>query len=238
MLNKVYAVVENMPGYMPEGDPVWFESKSEAEAYAKEREDENGDDSAYVVDVIPQTSDHSAEVLNQQVFGFTHGGIFPKYQEGVAVAENVGPGVQATIGEEGPEAVIPLDDPDAVETMAEAIAEGTGEGDGEKGIEAAGEAVEAAAEAVEEAAETVEETAEVVEAVSDNVTDILEKLADFAEEVSEDAAEMEASSADAVEAAAEAVEETAQETAPSPEPRRDTPPRSTHWAQRPLRRKD
>jgi hypothetical protein len=142
--------------------------------------------------------------------------------EGTALAENVGPGVPAIIGEEGPEAVIPLDDPNAVEVMAEAIEEGT---DGEEETaeieavaEAAGEIAEAATEVAEASAEVAESAAEIVDAVTEAEEENVEEIADVAEEA-----------IDATEAVVESEEasETVQEAV-----RSDVPPRKKHWSER------
>lgn len=115
-------------------------------------------------------------------------------QEGAAVVEDVGPGVPAIVGEAGPEAVIPLDDPAAVEVMADAISQG-GAGHGAN----ANDATIAAAEAVESAAEAVE-----VVAVADAAEGAVEAQAEAAEEIAE-------SQADVASDAVEAVEEVAEE---------------------------
>src|SRR5215831_11246236 len=50
-----YAVVENMPGYLPESDPVYFDNVQDAEDYAREQEaelEEAGLSETYIVDVI------------------------------------------------------------------------------------------------------------------------------------------------------------------------------------------
>lgn len=163
-----------------------------------------------------------------------------RMQEGAAVVEDVPEGVPAIIGEAGPEAVIPLDDPAAVEVMAEAIEEGGG---GESSdVEAAAEAVEAAAEATEAAADAVavsavadavadvaEADAEAVEAVADAEAEAVEELADATTEVAE-------AEADATEAEAEAVEELA-ETPDVDVASLDTSPEETHWFFRKLVRR-
>lgn len=198
--NGPWAVVVNMPGYLPEAEPAYFKTEAEAQAYAKEEEAELEEGSPYIVDVV-------------QV-----------YQGGAAVVENIGDGVPAIVGEAGPEAVIPLDDPAAVEVMAEAIEES-----GAESSEA--EAVEGAAEAVEEAAEEVEEAAEEVDDASDRIIEVLERLADFASEEVDDSAEDVEEASEDVEEAAEDVEEAAEEV----EKKHDVPPRSMHWSERPLR---
>ena len=231
---KVYAVVENMPGYLPESEPVWFDSEAEAEAYAREREVELEPDSAYIVDVIEEVSDgRTAEELNQEGFGMAEGGVIATRkhfelmaqsiyempgltdEQRMAVAESTadklektnprfqrerfltwamaGPpdthykaqegaivGVQAVIGEAGPEAVIPLDDPEAVETMADAIAEGGagGTSDAEAAVEIA--TVEAEA-AVEIATVEAEAAVAIVEAEAEAVADVADTQADTAE---------------------------------------------------------
>ena len=198
--NGPWAVVVNMPGYLPEAEPAYFQTEAEAEAYATEERAELEEGSPYIVDVV-------------QV-----------YQGGAALVENVGDGVPAIVGEAGPEAVIPLDDPAAVEVMAEAIEES-----GAESPEA--EAVEEAAESVEEAAEEVEEAAEEVDDAADRIIEVLERLADFASEEVDDSAEEVEESAEEVEEAGEEVEEAAEEV----EKTHDVAPRSMHWSERPLR---
>jgi hypothetical protein len=176
--HQVWAVVENMPGYLPESEPVWFDSEAEAEAYAKEREAELEPDSPYIVDVIVEVSDQSAEDLNQ--YGMAEGGV-------------VDAGVDVTVGEAGPEAIIPLDDPEAVEVMAEAIEEAEPTSDIGEQIEAIEVAAEASAHALVEAgesaeaqdlaAETLEDLAEVEEHVAEVAEDLAERIDDAADEV-------------------------------------------------------
>jgi len=192
VVRKVYAVVENMPGYLPESDPVWFASKEGAEAYAKEREDELEPDSPYVVDIIEETSDKSVDELNEQGYGFAHGGIFPHRMQEGAIVEEPPAGVPAVIGEAGPEAVIPLDDPAAVETMAEAIEEGGGGTNANDATVAAAEAVESAAEAVEvvAASDAVEAVAESHEAEAEAVEEVVEAAVDAATETKETEADV------------------------------------------------
>jgi hypothetical protein len=115
-------------------------------------------------------------------------------QEGAALVENEGPGVPAIVGEAGPEAVIPLDDPAAVEVMADAISE-AGADTGAN----ANDATIAAAEAVESAAEAVE-----VVAVADAVEEVAEAQAEAVEEVAESRAEV---AEEAVEAVADVATE-------------------------------
>jgi len=119
----------------------------------------------------------------------------PEFQEGAAVVENEGPGVPAIVGEAGPEAVIPLDDPAAVEVMADAIQSG-GVGLGNAN---ANDATIAAAEAVEAAAGAV-----AVEAVADAAEGAVEAQAEAAEEVAESKAEV---AEEAVEAVADVATE-------------------------------
>jgi hypothetical protein len=157
-------------------------------------------------------------------------------QEGAALVENEGPGVSAIVGEEGPEAVIPLDDPQAVEVMAEAIEEGGGgeiqEADGLDAAEAVAEAAEEVAEAATEVAEASAQVADDSAEIVSELTDTLEHLADFAEfaEEAEHVEEMEEHAEHIAEA-----EEAREEEAPSAEvaeaPKRDAAPRKRHWSQ-------
>ncbi len=121
------------------------------------------------------------------------------HAEGVAVAENVGDGVPAIIGEEGPEAVIPLDSPAAVEVMAQAIAQGQDVDDAPPTEE------EAEIEIVE--AET-EAAVEIVEAETDAAVAIVEAETEAAVEIAriESRQEEEIQEA-AVDAAVDIVEE-------------------------------
>lgn len=162
----------------------------------------------------------------------------PPLDEGIALVENQGPGVPAIIGEAGPEAVIPLDDPEAVEVMAEAIEEGGAGGD-----DSAAEEVAEAATAVAEAAEAVAEAAvaevevaeEIVETVAELAEDVTEEVADVAEEAIEEASEnaetMEELAEEVAEDSLEVAEEATEEAA---EVIRDVAPRSRHWSEKPL----
>lgn len=152
-----------------------------------------------------------------------------KAQEGIAVVENEGPGVDAVIGEAGPEAVIPLDDPQAVEVMAEAIEEGS---------------PDASSESVEEVAEAASDVAEAAEAVAE----ASEEIAEVAGEIAEAAIEASVEVVE-VEAAAEVVEDIVEAAPDTPEPVEeeapqavnvavpDRAPRSAHWSERPLFKK-
>jgi len=133
-----------------------------------------------------------------------------------AVVEDA-PGVEAIVGEAGPEAVIPLDDPEAVEVMADAIEEG---GAGETN---ANDATVAAAEAVESAAEAVE-----VVAVADAVEEVAEAEADAVEAQAEAVEEVAEAEADATESAAEAVEEVSEDAAEAVEESPDQAPEIAH----------
>jgi predicted hydrocarbon binding protein len=151
-----------------------------------------------------------------------------------------GPGVNAIVGEAGPEAVIPLDDPDAVEVMAEAIEEGgAGETSDAEAAEAVAEAAEEVAEAATEIAEASATVAEASAEIVDDVTDVLERLADFAEEATEENAEVAEEAVEAVEEIAEhsedvtseVVEEAEPEVEVEEAPKRDAAPRKRHWSQ-------
>lgn len=134
-----------------------------------------------------------------------------------AVVEDVPPGVPAVVGEAGPEAVIPLDDPAAVEVMADAIEEGgAGETNANDATVAAAEAVESAAEAVETVA-----VADAVEEVAEAQAEETEAVADAVEEVAE-------AQADETESAAEAVEEVSEDAAEAVEESPDQAPEIAH----------
>jgi len=285
-----YAVVENMPGYLPESDPVYFDNVQDAEDYAREQEaelEEAGLSETYIVDVIElrkggivqkfgrvgqnlkmaeggavegmlnapasRIREHmreqhgvpNGESMHPDMLAMLHeldhereGHASHEHamQEGAALVEQEGPGVPAIIGEAGPEAVIPLDDPEAVDVMAEAIEEG---GAGETDT---ADAAEAVAEAAEEVAEAAEEVAEASVEISENLSDVLEHLADFAEEVAEDNAEVAEEAIEDAEEIAEHSEhitaEVAEEAEAAPEAeasreevRRDAAPRKRHWSQ-------
>lgn len=62
-----YAVVENVPGYLPESEPVWFDTQAEAEAYAEQQSASLEEDSPYIVDVqAEEVGDLTVEQLNEE----------------------------------------------------------------------------------------------------------------------------------------------------------------------------
>lgn len=174
----------------------------------------------------------------QRLFHLKDGGYVPVqgeyeghfFQDGAFVEDAAIPGdsVPAMIGEG--EVVVPLDNPEAVEVMAEAIAEGNGEASqpGTEEVAEAAEAVAEAAEAVAEAAEEIaEENAEVAEmaiaATAAVAVEAVESSAEVSEEATEEVAEVAEEVAEEVpEAAEEIVEEAV----------RDRAPREGHWSQR------
>jgi hypothetical protein len=155
--------------------------------------------------------------------------------EGIALVEEIGPGVDAVIGEAGPEAVIPLDDPEAVEVMADAIAEGTGENPSSEpeAVAEAAEAVAEAAEAVAEAAEEIaEENAEIAEVAIEAIAEVAEEAVEESGEATEEVAEVAEVAVEEIPEVVEEVEAEAivEEVAES----RDRAPRDSHWSNRPL----
>lgn len=58
-----YHVVVNMPGYLPESDPVCFTVQDDAENYAEDLEEElrEAGDDEYVVDIIEVPADECEE---------------------------------------------------------------------------------------------------------------------------------------------------------------------------------
>ena len=207
-----FYVIENTPGYMPDSEPADFEDYQSAVSYANELADELEED-GYETDRSVASRDNyyaiSASRPNEpHDLGRVIEVVRAEPMQRGGMVENVGPGVPAIVGEAGPEAVIPLDDPAAVAVMAEAIEEGGGSENGSAAVEAAAEAVEAAAEAV-----SVVATAEALSDVAESETEAVEAVAEAEASIADDATHE--AQTDAVVEAVEVVE--------------DSSPEASHW---------
>ena len=197
----------------------WYKDKDEAEEAAKRIHDTTGCDVRI---------GSKAEGLDAYPVEYWTGP--PTYMEDggyIAVEEmdvTLPDGEPAIIGEAGPEAVIPLDNPAATEAIAEALAtEAQPNGGAEEVAEAAEAVAEAAEEVAEAAVEIVEVAGEIAEEAIEAEEEVTEVAIEEATKVAEESAEESADVAEEVtEDATDAIEEVVEDTAPG----------QSHWLYR------